>query len=87
MLDDRELEIPVYSPVCTFCRHVRLEPRRTCAAFPDGIPLEIWMGNNKHTLAFTGDHGVLFELSDDVPSAVAKENNLVTPDKENRDLL
>ena len=78
-LDDRELDIPVYSPVCTFCQHVRLEPRRTCAAFPDGIPLEIWMGDNKHTSAVRGDHGVMFELSDNVSIEVAKKNNLPSP--------
>jgi hypothetical protein len=32
----------------------------TCAAFPEGIPAEIWLGRNKHVKAFPLDHGLQF---------------------------
>ena len=40
VIDDSELHIPTYSPICSRCRHENLSPIRTCAAFPDGIPKE-----------------------------------------------
>ena len=79
MLDDRELEIPVYSPVCTFGLHVSIEPRRTCTTFPEGVPLEIWIGDNNHTSPFPDDHGIQFELSDRVSAKVARKNGLPRP--------
>ena len=63
---DKSLEVPVYSLTCTFCRHLDLDwheagqPGR-CAAFPDGIPMEIWQGENSHRQLYTGDHGIQFE--------------------------
>jgi len=57
-IDDRELSIPEYSPVCTFCRHGK--GKRKCAAFSE-IPLEIWEGRNDHTEPYPGDNGIQFE--------------------------
>ncbi len=34
---------------------------RLCEAFPDGIPHEIWIGENKHTEPYPGDNGIQFE--------------------------
>lgn len=78
-LDDRELSIPVFSSVCSFCRHSNNDPERTCAAFPEGIPMEIWMGSNKHIASYPGDHGIQFDLADVVPIAVATKRNLPLP--------
>lgn len=46
ILDGKEAMLPAYSPVCTFCKH--LKGYRKCRAF-NKIPPEIWCGENKHT--------------------------------------
>lgn len=59
---DKGHDIPVYSEVCSYCRHLKLEsPGRTCEAFPEGIPMDIWLGKNKHTGPYPGDNGIRFE--------------------------
>ncbi len=52
--------IPQVSKVCGACVHWRTM-RRVCKAFPDGIPMEIWMGENLHTKPYPGDNGIQFE--------------------------
>ena len=65
-LDGPDSHIPVVSPVCIYCRHLRLHEGRTCDAFPerDSIPLEIWLGENDHQSPYPGDHGIQFEPVD-----------------------
>ncbi|MBI4319417.1 MAG: hypothetical protein HY675_13090 [Chloroflexi bacterium] len=62
---DREFEISPFSEVCGGCRHLRDHGvNRACDAFPDGIPLEIWRGQNDHQRPYPGDHGIQFEPID-----------------------
>lgn len=60
-IDDREFNIKIYSPTCFHCKHLATSEKRECKAFPDGIPIEIWNGNNDHTKPYKGDNGIMFE--------------------------
>jgi hypothetical protein len=60
VIDDTELHIPGFSPICSRCRHEILRPHRTCAAFPDGIPMRIWLGEHDHQRPYRGDRGIRF---------------------------
>ena len=57
-IDDSKLFME-FSPVCNFCAH-HIIFGKTCKAFPDGIPEEIWSGDSKHSTPYEGDHGLQF---------------------------
>ena len=58
-LDERNVLI---SPVCDDCKYADYLGARKCAAFPDGIPLDIWCGKIKHNEHIDGDNGIVFSL-------------------------
>src|SRR3954468_19797796 len=51
------------SPICTFCKHLDRRPDRrlSCAAFPGGIPAEVYENLMPHTRPLEGDGGIRFE--------------------------
>jgi hypothetical protein len=57
---DGEHSIPLFSPVCDGCRHLDLAKKRSCAAFPEGIPLPIWLGDHDHRTPYPGDQDMQF---------------------------
>jgi hypothetical protein len=58
---DASFKYPVYSKVCSTCRHWNVKSGdRQCTAFPDGIPDKIWLGENDHRQPYQGDNGVQY---------------------------
>lgn len=53
---------------CMFCAHLQDFVDKTCAAFPDGIPSEVWRGVTRHNKPLAGDHGLQFKPDGEVPA-------------------
>lgn len=57
------MTLPIIS--CPYCKNLNdeLNPegRRTCKAFPEGIPDAIVFGENHHIEPFPGDNGIRFD--------------------------
>lgn len=66
---DKGHEALVYSPICSYCKYLSLEKRKTCAAFPNGIPDFIWVGRKDHEKPCSGDRGIQFEKAQDEGSS------------------
>lgn len=61
LIDDREHAIPALSEICTFCARKYEGNNRNCEAFPNGIPMEIWVGKDDHRKKYPGDEGIIFK--------------------------
>jgi len=55
---------------CSFCRHWL--GRKTCAAFPDGVPAAILDNEHDHREPFAGDNGIRFEAKPGREAAAAE---------------
>lgn len=51
----------ILHPSCETCVHRSKVDFSLCLAFPEGIPLEILDGTNKHTEPYDGDDGITYE--------------------------
>lgn len=51
-------------PLCMKCKHLQKTPPgewgHRCAAFPAGIPKEIFAGEVEHIKPYDGDHGIQY---------------------------
>ena len=78
-------DLPLFSDVCNYCtnfisNNVASPILRKCRAFPEGIPREIWRGDNDHDEPFKGDHGIQFEFAEPLETEkevgrIPKESN------------
>jgi len=53
-------------PLCSICKHLHRD-EEACDAFPDGIPHDIRIGRQQHEQPVDGDHGIVFERTDEQP--------------------
>lgn len=56
--------------LCRACVHQTIGTE-ACAAFSDGVPLDIAVGGVDHRMAHHGDHGIRFQQADGTDAAQA----------------
>jgi len=50
------------APLCTTCKHFTPEKGNPkCAAFPNGVPDDIFWGDHDHRKPYPGDGGIVYE--------------------------
>lgn len=54
----------MYPPMCYNCKRQFASDRLKCAAFPKGIPKEIFSSEFDHRERFAGDKGLLYDPID-----------------------
>jgi hypothetical protein len=53
--------LPIGGFPCLYCTHLISDKEHRCQAFLEGIPIEIWNGENDHSKPFPGDNGITFK--------------------------
>ena len=53
-------------PLCYYCTHRNTDNKRTCAAFPELIPEDIYYRSGDHTTPVAGDNGIVFTFKDGI---------------------
>lgn len=72
--DDRIYRNMPFSRICSGCGRLKSSIDKTCEAFPDGIPSDIWTGKNNHKKPVKGDMGLLFrEITRDEVDVLLEE--------------
>lgn len=61
VLDDEIHALPAISPQCVTCAHLTSGVDRQCAAYPEGIPDEVWTGLISHKRPYQGDNGIHYQ--------------------------
>jgi len=72
----------LFSPICFYCVHAEGHGQQQCAAFLDGIPGEIWEGQNDHRRPYAGDDGITFRLADPAFAQTAERERRQQTDRE-----
>lgn len=65
---------------CPLCVHYKWSVEfdmPTCAAFPEGLPEEIWMKGFDHRAEFEGDQGIRFQARDE--EGAVRYGKVMTP--------
>ena len=55
----RDIMLPHIS--CATCRHLHLDGKRECEAYPVEIPIVIQIGEHNHRKPYKGDQGIRYE--------------------------
>jgi hypothetical protein len=52
----------ILRPMCLDCKNlIEIKMVQACRAFPEKIPMAIWLGEHDHHMPYEGDNGILFE--------------------------
>lgn len=66
---------------CRVCAHFKeqmADGKPTCAAFPSGIPLPIFYGQQDHAQPVEGDGGITFRSKYDVEGSTAITDHVIS---------
>ena len=63
--------------ICDLCEH--RQGIDTCAAYPQGIPVEILIGDVDHRQPYAGDRGIVFAATDAQAALEAEERFQAEP--------
>lgn len=75
------MSLPTIPPICFMCKHLIENDQWTegnprCAAFPEGIPDEIWLNGYDHRNPL-GDERVTFQLAEGISDEQLEQWNQI----------